>query len=320
MNLGAKKDTRDRRDYRVAGVIQSVDIPSQKFIISDKFPHKNQGNRGSCTAQASAHHKERQEQVMCSAEFIMAKSKTEEGNKSYGGYLRNAFKVIKNFGVCVEKLLPEPDNSVNWENYIDENRIKPAALKDALKHRSQSYWRVNNSINDIRNILTSTNNSICMSMDWHKEFNTPDRDGLLPEYFGAGVGGHAVDIIGFDDAAEVLIVKNSWGDTWGKNGNFKLPYDMFYRVVWDLWCSLDIPEVVPVDERYGINRTWDTFLLEKSMAFNAWLIKKIKRLPNNREISGLAYGRWEYEAVFLAKYGDVWLYHTKPEARELKLI
>ncbi len=70
----------------------------------------------------------------------------------------------------------------------------------------------------------------------------------------------------------------------------------------------------------GKKRTWTSYLREKAIAFNPWLIGKIGRLPNNREIKGLAYGFWSYNAVFRGKHGDLWLKMTKPEAKSKDLI
>ena len=41
---------------------------------------------------------------------------------------------------------------------------------------------------------------------------------------GKLVGGHAVLIVGWDDAEECFIVKNSWGENWGENGYFRIAY------------------------------------------------------------------------------------------------
>ncbi|MBU0674096.1 MAG: hypothetical protein KJ950_05595 [Proteobacteria bacterium] len=38
---------------------------------------------------------------------------------------------------------------------------------------------------------------------------------------------HAVLVVGYDDAAQCLIIKNSWGNDWGEGGYFRLSYDAF---------------------------------------------------------------------------------------------
>lgn len=316
---GAKKDPEDRRDLRIAGITSETDTLPRKFILNDKYESKNQFSRGSCTNQAQAHHKQRQEKIRLSARFGMALTKQLEKNRIYGAYTRNSFKIPQKFGLCEESLFPEPNRGMSWYEYINTEKIPSECYSNALKHKSKSYWRVNRNIDAIKKVLITHGNSVVISMEWFKEFNDVP-DGYLPLQFENSVGGHAVDVIGWDDEMAALIVKNSWGEKWGNNGNFYLPYLNFLLVVWDCWCSLDIPENPRVDNNYGQKRTWDSYLLEKSFAFNPWLINKIRRLPNNREIKGLAYGRWDMASVFLGKSGDIWLYNTKPEAREKKLI
>ena len=45
------------------------------------------------------------------------------------------------------------------------------------------------------------------------------------------LGGHAVPIVGYDDAmlggAGAFLVQNSWGTSWGLNGYFYLPYSVY---------------------------------------------------------------------------------------------
>jgi C1A family cysteine protease len=38
------------------------------------------------------------------------------------------------------------------------------------------------------------------------------------------LGGHAVLAVGYDDASQRFIVRNSWGEGWGQGGYFTMPY------------------------------------------------------------------------------------------------
>jgi C1A family cysteine protease len=38
------------------------------------------------------------------------------------------------------------------------------------------------------------------------------------------LGGHAVMAVGYDDASQWFLVRNSWGASWGMAGYFTLPY------------------------------------------------------------------------------------------------
>lgn len=316
LSPGALKDKKDRRDYRLCSITPAVEIPKQRFQLEEKFGVKYQDGRGSCTAHAQTHHKERQEGVLLSARFVMALTKELEGNKKYGAYTRNTFKVVNEHGSCEENLYPEPSPTMSWKEYVDTRYIPEECYANGKKHKSKSYWRVGNSIQAIREALVTYNNSVTLSMAWYKDFGARHKEGVLPIDISEDnyVGGHAVECTGFDDHERYLIVKNSYSERWGDDGFCYLPYDLFNAVVWDVWTSMDLPEVLPVDERYSQIRTWQTFLREKAMAFNPWLHNKIGRLPNNREIKGLAYGFWCWETVFLGKNGDLWLHMTKPEA------
>ena len=46
------------------------------------------------------------------------------------------------------------------------------------------------------------------------------------------VGGHIVAVVGYDDAEQYWICKNSWGSEWGENGYFKIKYGE---------CKIDSP-------------------------------------------------------------------------------
>jgi hypothetical protein len=50
-------------------------------------------------------------------------------------------------------------------------------------------------------------------------------DGGVYKYdYGDFMGNHAICVIGYDDAQNCWICKNSWGTGWGENGFFKIAY------------------------------------------------------------------------------------------------
>jgi post-segregation antitoxin (ccd killing protein) len=316
---GAKRDRRDRHDYRIKGIMATAPIPKQRFVIPDPFPSKNQFSRGSCTAQGQAHHKERQEGVKCSARFVMAKSKEIEGNKTYGGYPRNTFKVVNKVGIPREEIFPEPGPEMSWEEYIDVSKITQEAINDAAEHKSKSYWRLTNQIDEIKNTLLTYGNSVNLCMAWYREFNRPGSDGTLPTNFTDLIGGHEADIIGWDDFKERLIVKNSWSKNWGVNGNFELPYSIFQPIVWDLWTSIDLPPDMPVDHNYGFPEETGPVIIWRKTYISGKFFAFYKRLPTKRELTALLW-YWPYEDVESGKSGDAWLKYPYFDAKEKGLI
>jgi ribonucleoside-triphosphate reductase len=83
---GAKRDPKDNRDLKIAGITLVAEVPKQIFVLDEQFPPKMQYARGSCTSQAQSHHKERQEKRKSAARFVMALTKQLEGNTGYGAY------------------------------------------------------------------------------------------------------------------------------------------------------------------------------------------------------------------------------------------
>jgi C1A family cysteine protease len=46
----------------------------------------------------------------------------------------------------------------------------------------------------------------------------------MPEPSEAALGGHAVSAVGYDDASQRFLVRNSWSANWGMQGYFTIPY------------------------------------------------------------------------------------------------
>jgi C1A family cysteine protease len=80
------------------------------------------------------------------------------------------------------------------------------------------------------------------------------RSGVYRHVTGNQAGGHCISLVGYDDAAQCWIAKNSWGTGWGENGFFRIAYGE---------CGID---------------TWAVYAAD-SVAETAWL--------NNRQVVGL---------------------------------
>lgn len=57
------------------------------------------------------------------------------------------------------------------------------------------------------------------------------KSGVYSRVGGKRVGAHAVLLVGYDDAGEYFIVKNSWGEGWGEDGFFRVDYSQMHSLV-----------------------------------------------------------------------------------------
>jgi C1A family cysteine protease len=60
----------------------------------------------------------------------------------------------------------------------------------------------------------------------------------MPQPNESSLGGHAVCLVGYSDAQQAFLVRNSWGTDWGMNGYFWLPYQFAQnqQYVWDCYA------------------------------------------------------------------------------------
>lgn len=56
------------------------------------------------------------------------------------------------------------------------------------------------------------------------------------KYGNGNYGGHAICISGYNKHG--FIIRNSWGEEWGKNGYSVLPYDQFHLLL-EIWTIID---------------------------------------------------------------------------------
>jgi hypothetical protein len=84
-------------------------------------------------------------------------------------------------------------------------------------------------VSAIRDALVSYG-PLVTTMDVYEDFYSYS-SGVYSYTTGAHEGGHAVLIVGYSDAGQYFIVKNSWGAGWGESGYFKIAYSELGTVV-----------------------------------------------------------------------------------------
>lgn len=65
---------------------------------------------------------------------------------------------------------------------------------------------------------------VVFGTDWTDDMFSPDASGLV-EATGAVAGGHCYVCVGDLPSQGMLLFQNSWGDSWGQHGRFKMHYE-----------------------------------------------------------------------------------------------
>jgi C1A family cysteine protease len=225
---GWKPDLPDHRDLafvpKLSVAVASVDLSPKCPAIYD------QGELGSCTANAIAGAMEFDQlkenkawDFKPSRLFIYYNERVIEGTVSQdsGAQIRDGIKSVNQSGVCKETLCPY---------VISKFTKKPSAAcyAEALYHKSVSYQRLDNTkIDDLRTCL-SAGSPFIFGFTVYDYFESAqmDKSGILtmPGTNESPIGGHAVLCVGYDDAKQMFLVRNSWGAGWGLKGYFWMPY------------------------------------------------------------------------------------------------
>lgn len=184
-------------------------------------PVKNQGSCGSCWAFATTAALESQvmiatagTQVDLSEQALVSCSGT--GSCS-GGSSASASTFLRDVGIPLESCFAytATNNScsnacMNWqENTFKINgwhRASPTTL----------------TVEDLKKALYGYG-PVVVTMYVYNDFYSY-RSGVYSYTSGSYVGAHAVLAVGYDDAKQAFLVKNSWGSGWGESGFFWIAY------------------------------------------------------------------------------------------------
>jgi len=240
-----KPDLPDFRDFKYAlhklKLSQTpVSLPSMVDLRSFCSPVFDQGQYGSCTSQSLAGHleflelKEIREKTAAPEEFdpntftlfsrlfIYYNERVIENtvNQDSGAQIRDGIKSLAQWGDCKEG---------SWSYMPGNVFAKPtdAAYAEALNHKIATYMRLE-SLDDIKHCL-SEGYTVSFGFTVFESFEGPltANTGVVsvPQFNEGCMGGHAVLAVGYNDLTQRLIVRNSWGPTWGDHGYFYLPYE-----------------------------------------------------------------------------------------------
>jgi C1A family cysteine protease len=223
-------DLPDQRDlFYAAPPTQLLALPPSVDLRPQCPPIVDQGQLGSCTANAiggafqfGAMKQGLADAFAPSRLFIYYNERKMEGtvDSDSGAMIRDGIKSVAQQGVCPETM---------WPYDIAKFKRPPSAkcYREALKHQVTLYQRVMRTPSQMKGCLAA-GFPFVYGFTVYESFESQDvaRTGHvpMPAQNEQVLGGHAVLAVGYDDANQWFIVRNSWGTGWGMNGYFTMPY------------------------------------------------------------------------------------------------
>ena len=171
-------------------------------------------------------------------------ARAQEGtvHEDAGCMIRDVVKMATERGACPEAMWP-------YEiQYYADSPPKPCE-EEAMNWQILSYTRVNQTLDQMRSCLAHIG-SFVIGIQIFESFESREvaATGIVPmpkRGWWRGepkLGGHAVCICGYNDVSQVFTGQNSWGQRWGKNGRFTLPYEYLLDpdLASDAWVSQEV--------------------------------------------------------------------------------
>lgn len=274
--MGWQPEIPDLRDYTADAVeVGSVLAKSKslKALAAKKMPAsvdlrpwcspiEDQGNLGSCTANAGAGLLEYFERrafgkyLDGSRLFLYKATRNLLGWKGdQGAYLRTTMKAMALFGVPPEQY---------WVYDITKFDDEPPAFLYAFAQNYQSvrYYRLDPAGTAPSKVVESIKKYLAAGLPSMFGFTVYSSipaigagtgDIPFPESGDSVLGGHAIDAVGYDDGKKIgnkngaFLIRNSWGTDWGEFGYGWLPYAYVEAGIANDFWSLIRAEFVNTD-------------------------------------------------------------------------
>ena len=263
--MGALAPKYDARDYSVAAMAgeypESYELPWRPSI-------KNQGSVGSCVAHATSEILEyfnKQEANITdplSTDFIYGMQGVAFGRRESGMFLRDACKIAQQYGDCYKSTINTNTEQPKCTDKL-EKTLTDEIYSEALNFRTQSYAQCKND-KAIKHALLNYG-PVLASIKWYDEYQI-DTNGVLHFDTNTDNGYHAIMVYGWNK--DGWLCQNSWGNFWGRQGTFILPYEAGFREAWSFVDAQNSDITVPV------KRNWLNILYK---AFN-FIVNFFKRL------------------------------------------
>jgi len=240
------------------------DVPASVDLREYFSPVEDQGQLGSCTANAACGMMEYYQRRACGKFVDMSRLFVYKVTRQYlgltgdtGAYLRSVMGALALFGSPPEKY---------WPYDVKKFEADPPAFAFAFAQNYQAltYFRLDpanqpgdQTIDTVKKHLAAGVPAI-FGFTVYATIRSPKKAGDIP--FPAKnetvLGGHAIVAAGYDDARTVtnpsdgktqtgaFLIRNSWGASWGEQGYGWLPYEYVRQGLAEDWWAMTSAEFV----------------------------------------------------------------------------
>jgi len=222
MERGCKLSPTDNRDWVLEKLIpMSVNLPPKVDLRKYLPIVRDQGNKGTCTAQAASCMKEYHERIdiglkgHLSPMFVYSR---RENAPEDGMWPRDAMKILQKDGIVREEMSPY---------YYDD------VYKLDGDFKIKNYAQIE-SVQGMKEALFTQGPCIIAVPSWND-----GKEMWIQGESDKFLFGHAMAVVGYDDTKQHFILRNSWGDNWGDKGYCYMKYEDF-KYSYECWSSVDL--------------------------------------------------------------------------------
>lgn len=244
---GWRPDTFDHRDWVIKAPAPALNEASLRPGWT--LAIRNQGQRGTCVANGTLEAggylwvRDGKPDPVLSRLFVYYNGRQIEGvdpSVDSGLMIRDGVRALQVFGACPESIWPYDDGDVMFTR-----RPSDECYSEAKKHQAVFFYRCPD--------LATIKASIAQGFPVVMGFDVPDnfmgdecaRTGVIhtPGPGEGFQGGHCMVFAGWSDVRRQLDGPNSWGEGWGDDGWFHMPYEMVEQgFVSDCWSIRQVQE------------------------------------------------------------------------------
>lgn len=225
---GWKRDTRPEPHLFAAPPPPDIALPPS-VSLRLKFPAPyDQGQQSACTGYATAgvlHYdrlKEGKSDSMPSPDFLYYNGREKEGGTDVdgGAAIQDVLEQALALGYCFEK---------TWPSALGSVLKKPSSMAylEAKQNLPKGRVRVPQTAASVKHALMNGSpmvGGLYLYSSFESERVAKTGVVHVPEPDEHFIGGHAIDVVGYDDSKQAWEVRNSWGAAWGDKGYFWLDY------------------------------------------------------------------------------------------------